>query len=331
MNQSNPRILLKQRPSGIPTKQDLVFDEGKLPEIKPGEVLVRNRFLSLDPYMRGRMTDKKSYIPPVALGAVMEGECVGQVISGPGFKEGQWVKGYTGWQHYASVPGHMLSPIDTDAAPASSYLGVLGMPGTTAWVGCTKIAVVKPGETFAVAAASGAVGSVAGQIAKQMGARVIGIAGGEKKCAYVKKELGFDECIDHRAENFAELLREACPKGIDVYFENVGGEVQRALFPLLNDQARVAFCGMVAEYNDPTPQPGPSLMAVVFKRLQLRGFIVSDHPQAFAEWQKTGAKLIKEGHLKYREDIVKGLENAPEAFAGLLQGKNFGKLVIDLG
>lgn len=326
----NPLIRLARRPDGIPTNQDLVYEEADAPAPKAGEVLVRNRFLSLDPYMRGRMTDAKSYVPPIALGAVMEGECVGQVVSGPGFKEGEWVKGFLGWQHYGVAAPQALTKIDVSAAPASAYLGVLSMPGTTAWVGCSQIAVVKPGETFAVAAASGAVGAVAGQIAKQMGARVVGIAGGVDKCEYVKRELGFDECVDHRGPDFSERLQAACPNGIDVYFENVGGAVQRAVFPLLNDFARIAFCGMVAEYNDKEPAPGPNLMAAVKKRLHLQGFIVSDHPRAFGEWAKRGAQLLREKKLRHREDIVKGLRHAPEAFAGLLQGKNFGKLVIEL-
>jgi len=326
----NQQIKLQRRPSGIPTKEDLVYQEAAAPKPEPGSVLVRNRYLSLDPYMRGRMTDTKSYVPPVAVGSVMEGECVGQVISGPGFKEGEWVKGMLGWQQFGSAPPSGLTRIDIGAAPASAYLGVLGMPGATAWIGCTEIAVVKPGETFVVAAASGAVGAVAGQLAKHMGARVVGIAGGAEKCAYVKKELGFDECIDHREKDLGDKLKAACPRGIDVYYENVGGKVQGAVFAQLNDFARVAFCGMVAEYNDKEPAPGPNLMSVVKKRLHLQGFIVSDHPAAFRSWPEIGARLIAEKKLKYREDIVKGLRNAPDAFAGLLQGKNFGKLVIEI-
>jgi NADPH-dependent curcumin reductase CurA len=328
--ENNPQIKLVRRPQGLPTDQDLVFEEGSVPKPQAGEVLVRNRFLSLDPYMRGRMADSKSYVPPVKLGSVMEGECVGQVVEGPGFKGGEWVRGFLGWQHFGVAPAHALTPIDAKAANPSSYLGVLGMPGATAYVGCTEIAVVKPGETFVVAAASGPVGSVAGQLAKMQGARVVGIAGGKEKCSYVKDVLGFDECVDHRAADFADRLSAACPAGIDAYFENVGGEVQRQVFARLNNFARVAFCGMVAEYNNETPAPGPNLMAVVAKRLHLQGFIVSDHPRQMAEWPNIGARFIAEGKLSFKEDLVRGLRQAPEAFRGLLQGKNFGKLVIAL-
>ncbi|MHB0705971.1 NADP-dependent oxidoreductase [Roseomonas mucosa] len=330
MTETNPLIRLARRPTGIPTTEDLVYEEAPVPQPAPGEVLVRNRFLSLDPYMRGRMNDVKSYAPPVALGAVMEGQSVGQVVSGPGFEPGTWVLGGRGWQHYCSVPPHLLVPVDAEAAPPSAYLGVLGMPGTTAWVGCTEIAPVKPGETFVVAAASGAVGAVAGQIARRMGARVVGIAGGAEKCAYVRDELGFDACVDHRGEDLPAALAEACPRGIDVYFENVGGAVQRAVWPLLNPFARVAMCGMVAEYNDGTPAPGLNLMSAVRNKLSIRGFIVGDHPRQFPVWRETGARWLREGVLTYREDVVHGLRNAPRAFAGLLSGKNFGKLVVAL-
>lgn len=226
---TNRQFLLAERPKGEPTDATLKLTETPVPTPGPGQMLLRTEYLSLDPYMRGRMNDVKSYAPPVALGAVMEGQSVGQVVSGPGFEPGTWVLGGRGWQHYCSVPPHLLVPVDAEAAPPSAYLGVLGMPGTTAWVGCTEIAPVKPGETFVVAAASGAVGAVAGQIARRMGARVVGIAGGAEKCAYVRDELGFDACVDHRGEDLPAALAEACPRGIDVYFENVGGAVQRAV------------------------------------------------------------------------------------------------------
>ena len=332
MSESNLRVTLRARPEGAPGREHFAVAEAPPPEPAPGEVLVRHRFLSLDPYMRGRMDAARSYSAPVEVGAVMEGQSVGQVVSStvPGWTAGEWVLGGRGWQRFSAVPAAALVRIDADAAPPSAWLGVLGMPGTTAWVGTTAIAPVRPGETFVVSAASGAVGSVAGQVARQMGARVVGIAGGAEKCAFVTGELDFDACVDHRAGSFPEALAEACPDGVDAYFENVGGAVQRAVWPLLNDFARVAMCGMVAEYNARPPAPGPNLMQVVRKRLNLRGFIVSDHPRAFAEWRATGARWLREGRLRYREDVVQGLEKAPDAFAGLLEGRNFGKLVVEV-
>ncbi|UFN49879.1 NADP-dependent oxidoreductase [Roseomonas sp. OT10] len=330
MNETNLQIRLARRPEGAPQPGDFSLVETAPPDMAPGEVLVRHRYLSLDPYMRGRMDDAKSYAAAVGLGEVMQGQSVGQVVAStvPGFAPGDWVLGGQGWQRLSAVPAGGLLKLDPEAAPLTAWLGVLGMPGTTAWVGTTRIAVPRPGETFVVSAASGAVGSVAGQIAKRMGARVVGIAGGPEKCAFVTDTLGFDDGVDHRAEDFPARLAAACPEGIDVYFENVGGAVQHAVWPLLRDFGRVAFCGMVAEYNTRPPAPGPSLMQVVRKRLSLRGFIVMDHPDAFAEWRRTGARWLREGALQYREDVVQGLEKAPDAFLGLLGGKNFGKLIV---
>jgi len=332
MTETNLRILLRARPEGRVGPEHFEVSEGPLPSPRPGEALLRNRFLSLDPYMRGRMSAAKSYSAPVEIGAVMEGQCVSQVVEDPTgrFQAGDWVLGGFGWQRFSAVAVSGLRKLDPQTGPVTTALGVLGMPGTTAWVGTTELAAPRPGETFVVSAASGAVGSVAGQIAMRMGARVVGIAGGAEKCAFVRDELGFPDCVDHRAADFPERLRAACSSGIDAYFENVGGAVQKAVFPLLNDFGRVAFCGMVAEYNDDSPAPGPNLMQVVRKRLSLRGFIVSDHPRAFADWRSTGGEWVREGSLKYREDVVRGLEGAPEAFMGLLAGKNFGKLVIEV-
>ncbi|MBI0535312.1 NADP-dependent oxidoreductase [Roseomonas sp. KE2513] len=332
MAESNLRILLRARPEGRVGPEHFELSEAPPPSPRPGEALLRNRFLSLDPYMRGRMSAAKSYSAPVEVGAVMEGQCVSQVVEDPTgrFSAGDWVLGGFGWQRFSAVPVAGLRKLEADGAPMTTALGVLGMPGTTAWVGTTELARPQPGETFVVSAASGAVGGVAGQIAARMGARVVGIAGGEEKCAFVRDVLGFPECVDHRAEDFPERLKAACPEGIDAYFENVGGAVQRAVFPLLNDFGRVAFCGMVAEYNDAEPTPGPNLMQVVRKRLSLRGFIVSDHPRAFTDWRRIGGAWVQDGSLRYREDVVQGLERAPEAFMGLLAGKNFGKLVIEV-
>ena len=333
MAENNLRILLRARPEGRVGPEHFELSEAPPPTPRPGEALLRNRFLSLDPYMRGRMSAAKSYSAAVEVGAVMEGQCVSQVVEDPTgrLQAGDWVLGGFGWQRFSAVPVAGLRKLEeAGGVPVTTALGVLGMPGTTAWVGTTELARPRPGETFVVSAASGAVGSVAGQIAGRMGARVVGVAGGPEKCAFVRDKLGFPDCVDHRAEDFPERLRAACPEGIDAYFENVGGAVQKAVWPLLNDFARVAFCGMVAEYNDPSPAPGPNLMQVVRKRLSLRGFIVSDHPRAFADWRRIGGEWVRQGSLHYREDVVQGLERAPEAFMGLLAGKNFGKLVVEV-
>jgi len=241
------------------------------------------------------------------------------------------VLGGYGWQLYSAVPASGLIKLDPAAAPLSTALGVLGMPGLTAYVGLSEIGRPQRGETVVVSAASGAVGAVVGQLAKRAGARAVGIAGGADKCRYVEGELGFDACIDHRSADLGGALDRACPNGIDVYWENVGGAVQQAVFPRLNDFGRMVMCGMVSEYNDVEPRPGPNLMTAVRKRLKIQGFIVSDQRQRFGEYRAMAAPLVRKGELKYREDIVEGLERAPEAFIGLLQGRNFGKLLIKLG
>ena len=332
MTENNLRVLLRERPAGRPGPEHFELSEGPRPTPVAGEVLVRHRFLSLDPYMRGRMDDTASYARPVPLGGVMEGECVGEVVESQhrGFAPGDWVGGARGWQRYSVAPGGTLLKLPKEGGvPPTAWLGVLGMPGVTAWVGVTEIGQPRPGETFVVSAASGAVGSVAGQIAKQMGARVVGIAGGAEKCRHVTGTLGFDACLDHRGD-LGAALEEACPQGIDVYFENVGGAVQQAVFPHMRDFGRIAFCGMVADYNTRPLPPGPNLASVVRKRLRLQGFIVSDHPRAWAAWRERGAAWIRAGKLHWKEDVVQGLENAPEAFVGLLEGRNFGKLVVAL-
>jgi NADPH-dependent curcumin reductase len=329
---TNRQVLLKRRPVGAPTEDDFTLAEAPLPEPGEGEVLVRGIYLSLDPYMRGRISEARSYAKPVDIGAVIEGRVVGQVERSrdPAFRDGDYVLGGYGWQLYSAVPAAGLKKLDPAEAPLSASLGVLGMPGLTAYVGLAEIGRPKAGETVVVSAASGAVGAVAGQLAKREGGRIVGIAGGADKCRYVEAELGFDACLDHRAPDLAAALDRACPKGIDVYFENVGGAVQQAIFPRLNDFARVVMCGMVSEYNDRTPRPGPNLMSVVRKRIKIQGFIVSDSWHRFDEYRTLAAPLLKNGTLKYREDIVDGLDLAPEAFIGLLQGKNFGKLLVRL-
>jgi len=332
MENRNRQVLLKRRPTGAPTPADFEITDAPPPDPGDGEVLVRGIYLSLDPYMRGRISGQRSYARPVEVGAVMEGRVVGEVARSrdPSFREGDYVLGGFGWQLYSAVPGAGLLNLDPAVAPLSAALGVLGMPGLTAYVGIDEIGRPQRGETVVVSAASGAVGAVVGQLAKRTGARVVGIAGGADKCHWVEAELGFDTCIDHRSADLEAALDQACPNGIDVYWENVGGAVQRAVFPRLNDFARMVMCGMVAEYNDVAPRPGPNLMSAVRKRLKIQGFIVGDRWQRFAEYRAMAAPLLRSGELKYREDIVDGLDRAPEAFIGLLQGRNFGKLVVKL-
>jgi hypothetical protein len=333
MENRNRQVVLKQRPSGAPTSGDFEFAEGQVPDPGAGEVLVRGIYLSLDPYMRGRISGARSYAKPVEVGAVMEGRVVGQIVRArdPSFREGDYVLGGYGWQLYSAVPAKGLLKLDPAQAPLSTALGVLGMPGLTAYVGLSEIGRPKRGETVVVSAASGAVGAVVGQLAKRDGARVVGIAGGADKCRYVEGELGFDACIDHRSADLGGALDRACPNGIDVYWENVGGAVQQAVFPRLNDFGRMVMCGMVSEYNDVEPRPGPNLTPAVRKRLKIQGFIVSDEWQRFGEYRAMAAPLVRNGELKYREDVVEGLDRAPEAFIGLLQGRNFGKLLVQLG
>ena len=305
-----------------------------MPTPGPGQVLLRTIWLSLDPYMRGRMSDAPSYAQPVAIGEVITGGTVSDVVASDaeGLQPGDLVLGQTGWQSYAAVDAKQIRKLARGTLPASTALGVLGMPGMTAYCGLLNIGQPKPGETVVVAAASGPVGSMVGQIAKLRGARAVGIAGGEEKCAYVRS-LGFEDCIDHRAPDLPERLAHACPKGIDVYFENVGGKVWDAVFPLLNPFARIPVCGLVSHYNQTAQSPGPDrsvglMRAVLTKRLTIRGFIVSDFASQHAEFLQEASAWVAEGQVKYREDIVEGLEHAPAAFIGMLNGKNFGKLVV---
>ncbi|KQT61849.1 MULTISPECIES: NADP-dependent oxidoreductase [unclassified Aureimonas] len=337
MAKQNRRILLASRPEGAPKPENFKIETGAIPEPAEGEVLLETLYLSLDPYMRGRMSDAKSYAAPVEVGAVMEGGTVSRVARTrhPGFAEGDIVLSHSGWQSHALSDGRGLRKLDpAGQAPVSTALGVLGMPGFTAYAGLLSIGRPKAGETVVVAAASGAVGSVVGQIAKIKGARAVGIAGGAEKCAFVRDELGFDAVVDHRAPDFQEKLAEACPKGIDVYFENVGGAVWDAVFPLLNSFARVPVCGLIAQYNDvPGSRSGPdrlpaTMRQVLSRSLTLRGFIQTEFIDQREEFLRDVGGWIGDGRLKYREDVVDGLENAPEAFIGLLEGRNFGKLVV---
>jgi NADPH-dependent curcumin reductase len=335
-NIPNQKILLASRPVGKPTASDFKITTETVAEPTDGEVLLEILYLSLDPYMRGRMSDAKSYAKPTEIGSVMEGGTVARVKTSkhPDFKEGDVVLSYSGWQSYAIAKGENLRKLDPSVAPISTALGVLGMTGFTAYAGLLTLGKPQPGETVVVAAASGAVGSVVGQIARIKGARAVGIAGGAEKCAFVKKELGFDAVVDHHSPNFAAELAEACPDGIDVYFENVGGKVWDAVFPLLNTYARVPVCGLIAQYNQkPGELSGPdrfpaTMRDILTKSLTIRGFIQAEFAAQFPEFYKQAAGWIKDGSLHYREDIVDGLEAAPEAFIGLLEGKNFGKLLV---
>jgi len=333
--QMNRQIVLASRPTGKPESANFRLDETAIPVPEDGQVLCKTIYLSLDPYMRGRMNAGKSYAPPVEIDEVMGAGTVGQVIESNNskFNAGDFVFGYGGWQEFWVQNGTELKKVDPQLAPISTATGVLGMPGVTAYTGLLNIGKPKKGETVVVAAASGAVGSVVGQIARLKGARAVGIAGSAEKCKYVTEELGFDACVNHNSPEFAEALKAACPDGIDVYFENVGGKVFETVSPLFNDFARIPVCGIISAYNATELPPGPNLTPllmrdILVKRLTFRGFIVWDYASQEKEALSELANWIKEGKLNYREDIVDGLENAPEAFIGLLEGKNFGKLVI---
>jgi NADPH-dependent curcumin reductase CurA len=326
-------IILKRRPKGEPTKGDFQLIEAAIPSPSPGEVVTRTIWLSIDPYMRGRLREQQTYAAPVGIGEVMTGETVGEVIASahPDFRSGEVVVGPRGWQSHCVSNGEALVKLPRHAAPLSAYLGVLGMPGATAYAGISEICRPQPGETVVVSAASGAVGSVAGQVAKRAGARVVGIAGGAEKCLWVQDGLGFDDCIDHRSLDLGRELHAACPNGIDGYFENVGGAVQAAVFDRLNPFARVAMCGMVSQYNEEIFPPGPNLGFVVGKRVLIQGFIVSDKPERLVEWRRIAAPWVADGSLIYREDVIDGLEDAPEALGAILAGRNFGKLLVRVG
>jgi NADPH-dependent curcumin reductase CurA len=328
-------IVLASRPADAPGQENFRTEEIEIGAPLDGEVSLRVRYLSLDPYMRGRMSDAKSYAEPVPVGGVMEGETVCEVMQSksPEFKEGDIVRAMTGWRTHAVMDARRVKRVNTYGAPASTALGVLGMPGFTAYSGMKVIGQPKSGETVVVAAASGPVGSLVGQLAMRVGARAVGIAGGRDKCDYVKNELGFDAVVDHRSPDFASELAALCPKGVDVYFENVGGHVWDAAFPLLNLYARVPVCGLIAQYNGPVigeQDRLPATMSAILRRsLLLRGFINTEFvPTHYEAFQQELGPLVAAGEIKYREDVVDGLENAPKAFIGMLKGSNFGKLLV---
>ena len=335
---TNQQIHLVSRPNGEASVDNFKQVEAEVPELKDGQVLVRHHFMSLDPYMRGRMNDAKSYAVPQPLNAVMQGGTVGEVVASKhtGFRVGDKVVGFGGWQQFsvvdANVPG-TLRKVDTAHIPLSAYLGAVGMPGVTAWYGLTQICKPAAGKTIAVSAASGAVGSAVGQLAKARGCRVVGIAGGAEKCGYVARELGFDACIDYKAhgdpKSLYEAIKEATPDGVDGYFENVGGAVLDAVLPRMNAFGRIALCGMISGYDgEPIPMKQPQLL--LMSRLTLEGFIVSEHMELWPEALKELGTMVATSKLKYRESVAQGLAAAPEAFLGLLKGKNFGKQIVKL-
>jgi NADPH-dependent curcumin reductase len=332
------RIVLASRPVGEPKPENFRLESVPVPTPGPGQVLLRTIWLSLDPYMRGRMSDAASYAQPVQIDQVMEGGTVSEVVASnnPELKPGDVVLSRAGWQTHLVSDGKGLRKIDAKAAPSSTALGVLGMPGMTAYTGLLDIGKPQAGETVVVAAASGAVGSAVGQIAKLKGARAVGIAGGAEKCKYVKEVLGFDECIDHRDPEMAAKLKAACPKGIDVYFENVGGRVFEAVLPLLNPFARIPVCGLISQYNAFEEEKGGKAMSFLMrnaltKRLTIRGFIVSDFAARYDDFITDMTKWVREGKLKHRETVDEGLANAPRAFMGMLRGENFGKQLVRIG
>jgi NADPH-dependent curcumin reductase CurA len=331
------RVVLASRPEGAATLDNFRLETVPIPQAPPDGMLLKARYLSLDPYMRGRMDEKKSYARPARLGEAMPGEAVAEVVESnhPGFARGDMVLAHMGWQTHAASDGKGVRKVDAKAAPLTTRLGVLGMPGFTAWSGLMLIGKPVAGQTVAVAAASGPVGSLVGQLARRSGCRAVGIAGGAEKCAYVRDELGFDAAVDHRAPDFAAQLAAACPDGVDVYFENVGGAVWQAVLPLLNPFARVPVCGLIAQYDtaagaqrDHLPQ---TMRAILSLSLTIRGYINYEFAEEhFAEFLDSVTPAVASGEIKHREDMTRGLANAPAAFLGMLRGKNFGKVIVDM-
>ncbi len=328
----NKQVLLASRPQGTVEESHFRIVESDIPKAGDNEFVVRNHYLSLDPYMRGRMDNEKSYAAKAEVGAVMVGTAVGEVIESKHekFNPGDFVETRTGWQEYGVSNGGGVRKLDPNYVPLSAYLGVVGMPGVTAWIGLNEHGKPKAGETVVVSAASGAVGSAVGQLAKLKGCRAVGIAGGKAKCDYVVNELGFDACIDYKAVDLNAALAAACPKGVDVYFDNVGGPTLDALLLHMNNFSRIALCGQIAGYNDPGALALHNARSFLVNRIALRGFICSDHLDLWRPALKELGDLVHEGRLKYRESIAMGLDNAPKAFIGLLAGKNFGKQLVKL-
>jgi NADPH-dependent curcumin reductase CurA len=332
MTEMNRQVLLASRPQGAVTEANFNVVDTPTPSAAEGEALVKNDWLSLDPYMRGRMSDAKSYVAPVQIGEVMVGQTVGTVVESrdPKLQAGDAVLTQLGWQRYGVAKATDLVKVDTKRAPASYYLGVLGMPGITAWFGLHEIGKPKAGDTFVVSAASGAVGSVAGQLARIARCRVVGIAGGKAKCDYVVGELGFDACIDYKAGNLLADLREHCPKGVDIDFENVGGVILDTILRVMNLRSRIVVCGLISDYNATEAYGYRMLRSVLVNRIRMQGMIVFDWKDRYGEAIKGLAGALAEGKLKYRESIVDGLDNAPKGLIALLKGENFGKQLVKL-
>ncbi|MBL8486789.1 MAG: NADP-dependent oxidoreductase [Rhodocyclaceae bacterium] len=332
MTERNLQIVLASRPTGWVEEANFRLQEAPVPEPGDGQVLVRNRWLSLDPYMRGRMSDAKSYAKPVEIGEVMVGGTAGEVVASrhPGFAPGDAVTGSLGWQRYGVADGRALQKVDTREIPLSAYLGPVGMPGVTAWVGLIDICAPKSGDTVVVTAASGAVGSVVGQLAKIHGCQVVGVAGGPEKCRYVVEELGFDACVDYKAGNLRGDLKQALPNGIDCLFENVGGEIFDTLLARMNAFGRIALCGLISDYNTADPYGMKNIRSVLVNRVKMQGFIVSDRMELWPPALKELAGHVAAGRLKYRETVAEGLAEAPAAFIGMLRGRNFGKQLVRL-
>jgi NADPH-dependent curcumin reductase CurA len=328
--QTNKRIVLASRPKGWVTEENFRLESSPLPKPAEGEVLVKNLWLSLDPYMRGRMDDVKSYVKGVDIGEVMVGQTVGEVVESRNekFKQGDKVLTQLGWQLYGTAKE--VSKVQEGGAPLSYYLGCLGMPGMTAYFGLKEIGQPKAGETVVVSAASGAVGSVVGQLAKSWGCRAVGIAGGAEKCGYVTRELGFDACVDYKAGNLHRDLKEACPKGADVYFDNVGGVTLDTMLRLMNVHSRIIVCGLISEYNATEPYGYRNLRSVLVNRIRMQGMIVFDWRERYGEALRALAGMHAQGKLKTRESVVDGLENAPRGLIALLKGGNFGKQLVKL-
>ena len=332
MSQKNMQVLLANRPTGWVKESDFEVVETDLPQAGDGQILVKNLYLSLDPYMRGRMNDTKSYSAKAELGQVMLGGTVGEVVEShnPKFQPGDNVVGNLGWQQYGVSSGAGMAKVDPKLVPLSAYLGVVGMPGVTAYVGLLDLGQPRPGETVVVSAASGAVGSVVGQLAKLKGCRAVGLAGGAAKCEYVVQELGFDACIDYKAGQLYQDLKAATPDGVDVYFDNVGGEILDTVLSRMNPFSRLPLCGLISQYNETSPAPLKNVYAFLTNRIKLQGFIVSDHMERWPEALGQLGQWVAEGKIKYRETVTEGLENAPQAFIGLLKGENFGKQLVKL-
>ncbi len=328
----NRQVLLANRPQGAVTEGNFRIVDTPIPTPSDGQVLIRNEWLSLDPYMRGRMSDAKSYVPPVQIDEVMVGQTVGEVVASKdqAFAPGDRVLTPLGWQLYGVAKAKELTKVDVKRAPASYYLGMLGMPGMTAWFGLFEIGQPKAGETVVVSAASGAVGSVVGQLAKITGCRVVGIAGGKAKCDYVVQELGFDACVDYKAGNLLQDLRAQCPDGVDVNFENVGGAILDTMLRMMNLRSRIIICGLIAEYNATEPYGYKMMRSVLVNRIKMQGMIVFDWKDRYGEALKGLGGHFAAGRLKYRESVVEGLDNAPKGLIALLKGENFGKQVVKL-